>query len=142
MKKRLVHLILPVITLILEIIPYGAVLNFKRPTDTGEIVDSITLYSYFDTMAFAWGNIAPMITGIFTCISLLFVIAYCMKGKNRTAIVARKLLLVTAVINLCPLFYGVKYLSLVAILVTASLVTEAVLLTREIKNDSISKLNL
>lgn len=133
MKKRLIHLILPVIILILEIIPYGAVLNSKRPSSTGEILDVRTLFSYFDTMVFGWGNFAPMITGIFTCISLLFVAAYCVKGKMRTAIVARKLLLVTAVINLCPLFYGVRYLSLVAILVSVSLVGEAVLLTREIK---------
>ena len=104
MKKRFVYLILPVITLILEIIPYGAVLNFGVATGDGGGTTLRHLYSYFDPLVFGWANFAPMITGIFTCITLLFIVRYCFSGKNRPAIVGRKLCLVTAVINLCPLF--------------------------------------
>ena len=46
MKKRFVYLILPVITLILEIIPYGAVLNFGRPAEDGSIGYFRETYSY------------------------------------------------------------------------------------------------
>ena len=128
MKKRLVYLILPVITLILEIIPYGAVLYFGVGTGNGGTTVR-ELFSYFDLIPFGYANFAPMITGIFTCIAVLFLIRYWISGKKKVAIIARKLFLVTAVINLCPIFYGVRYLSFVGILVSVSLVAEAGLLT-------------
>ena len=133
MKKQIKYLCLPMIILILEIIPYGAVLNFGVATGDGGGTTIRQLYSYFDPLVFGYANFAPMITGIFTCITLLFVIRYCVSGQNRPAIVARKLCLVTAVINLCPLFYGIRYFSLVAAFVSISLVMESWLLTKEIK---------
>lgn len=133
MKKRIKYLCLPMLSLILEIIPYGAVLNFGVATGDGGGTTLRQLYSYFDPLVFGWANFAPMITGIFTCITLLFIARYCFLGKNRPAIVGRKLCLVTAIINLCPLFYGVKYLSLVGIIISILLVMEAWLLTKEIK---------
>lgn len=133
MKKRFVYLILPVITLILEIIPYGAVLNFGRPAEDGSIGYFRETYSYFDMLPFGYANFAPMITGILTCVALLFVVKYCISGKSRSAVVGRSLCLITAIINLGPLLYGIRYFSLVAALVSISLVMEAWLLSKEIK---------
>ncbi len=133
MKKRVIYLFLPIITLILEIIPYGAVLNFGRPSEDGSIGYFRETYSYFDMLPFGYANFAPMITGILTCVTLLFVVKYCLAGKNSSAVTGRWLCLVTAVINLCPLFYGIKYFSPVAAFVSISLVMEAWLLTKEIK---------
>lgn len=133
MKKRFFCLLLPAITLVLEILPYGAVLNFGRPAEDGSVGYFRETYSYFDILPFGYANFAPMITGILTCITILFVVAYCFSGKNSSVVTGRRLCLVTAVINLCPLFYGVRYLSLVGILISVSLVAEAWLLTKEIK---------
>ena len=78
MKKRLVYLILPIITLILEILPYGAVCNFMRPSADGTSVGHFReLYSYFDLMPFGYANFAPLFTGIITCIILLLLVIYC-----------------------------------------------------------------
>ena len=73
MKKRLVYLILPVITLILEIIPYGAVLYFGRATEDGGTAVR-ELFSYFDLIPFGYANFAPLITAVFTCICVLFIV--------------------------------------------------------------------
>ena len=51
MKQRIKYLILPIITLILEILPYGVVLNFARPSQNGEIGYFKEYYSYFDLMS-------------------------------------------------------------------------------------------
>ncbi len=63
MKKRIPYLLLPLITLILEILPYGAVCNFA--TETRRIRE---LYSYFDLTPYGYANFAPFLTALLTCI--------------------------------------------------------------------------
>ena len=48
MKKRLLYVLLPIVTLILEILPYGAVCNFANPE--GEPFRKT--FSYFDLIIF------------------------------------------------------------------------------------------
>ena len=76
MKKRLLYLILPIVTLILEILPYGAVCNFMRPATTEGLPPGRfrELYSYFDLTPFGYANFAPLITAVITCIILLLII--------------------------------------------------------------------
>ena len=66
MKKRIPYLLLPLITLILEILPYGAVCNFA--TETRRIRE---LYSYFDLTPYGYANFAPFLTALLTCIILV-----------------------------------------------------------------------
>ena len=108
MKKRLLYLILPIITLILEILPYGAVCNFMRPpANEGDPVGHFReLYSYFDLTPFGYANFAPLITAVITCIILLLLIFYCITGKHRLAISARNILYVCTVFSLGPLVLG------------------------------------
>lgn len=130
MKKRLLCLILPIITLILEILPYGAVLNFMRPAVT-EGVPAGTfreLYSYFDLTPFGYANFAPLITAITTCIILLLLIIYCLTNKQRLAITARNILYVCVVFSLGPLVLGVRFFSVVGTLITITLIGEIVFL--------------
>ena len=77
MKKRFMYIILPVVTLILEILPYGAVCNFARPATNGSIGHFRELYSYFDLLPFGYANFAPFITAILTCVILLLLAIYC-----------------------------------------------------------------
>ena len=76
MKRRLLCLVLPIITLILEILPYGAVCNFMRPpANEGDPIGHFReLYSYFDLTPFGYANFAPLITAVITCIILLLLI--------------------------------------------------------------------
>ena len=83
MKKRFLYLVLPIITLILEIIPYGAVCNFARPATDGSIGHFRELYSYFDMTPFGYANFSPLITGILSCFVLLLIVIYCITGRKR-----------------------------------------------------------
>ncbi len=134
MKKRLLYLILPIVTLILELLPYGAALNFKRPSVDGTTIGHFReLYSYFDLMPFGYANFAPLITAVITCIILLLLVVYFITGKQRLVIVVRNILCVCAVISLCPLVMGIRFFSFVGALITVSLVAELLLLHLTIK---------
>lgn len=128
MKKRLLVLILPLITLILEILPYGAVCNFALPATDGSIGHFRELYSYFDLVPFGYANFAPLITAITTCIVLLLLILYCITNKQRLAITAKNILYVCTVFSLGPLVLGIRFFSVVGALITVTLIAELILL--------------
>ena len=132
MKKRLQYLILPVITLILELLPYGAVCNFMLPSTTEGVPAGRfrELYSYFDLTPFGWANFAPLITAIITCIVLLILVIYCFTGKERLAKTAKNILCVGAVISFGPLLLGPHFLSVVGVLISISLIAEFIVLRR------------
>lgn len=130
MKKRLLVLLLPLITLILEILPYGAVLNFMHPSVTEGVPAGRfrELYSYFDLTPFGYANFAPLITAIITCLILLLLIIYCLTNKQRLAIIARNILYVCAAFSLGPLVLGFRFFSVVGALITITLIAELILL--------------
>ena len=134
MKKRLLYLILPIVTLILEILPYGAVCVFA-PSPTERVKET---FSYFDLTPFGYANFAPLFTGIITCIILLLLGIYCITGKTRLAIMAKNILYVCAVFSLGPLVLGFHFLSVVGVLITLCLIGEILLLRHLLKgtNDS------
>ena len=129
MKKRSLYLLLPVITLILEILPYGAVLHFGNPE--GEPWRKT--FSYFDPTPFGYANFAPLLTAILTCVVFVLLIVYCLTGKRRLAVAARNVLCVCAVVSLGPLVFGVRYLSVVGVLITLALLAEWLLLHLYVK---------
>ena len=70
MKKRFLYLVLPIITLILEVLPYGAVCIFaSSPTD--RIRET---FSYFDLTPFGYANFAPLFTAIITCLVFILLL--------------------------------------------------------------------
>lgn len=129
MKKRLLYLILPVITLILEMLPYGAVCNFANPD--GESLRKT--FSYFDLTPFGYANISPLITAVITCLIFILIVVYCIKGNVRTVIKAKNILFVAVATSLGSLFFGISYFSLVGGLITLSLVAELLLLQFSLK---------
>ena len=135
MKKRFLYLILPIITLILEILPYGAVCNFMRPSTTEGVPAGRFrgLYSYFDLTPFGYANFAPFITAIISCLIFVLLMIYCIKGNVRTANKVKNILYVGVIISLCPLVFGITYFSLVGVLITLSLIGELLLLQFTIK---------
>ena len=140
MKKRSLYLIFPIITLILEILPYGAVCNFMRPATDGSIGHFRELYSYFDLMPFGYANFAPLITAVFTCLITVLLVFYCITGKIRIAAATKNLLYLSVVFSLGPMTLGFHFRSIVGILITLCLIGEALLLRSLLKeanqNDS------
>ena len=117
--KKITVLILPIITLVLEILPYGAVCNFANPD--GE--PWRRTFSYFDLTPFGYANFAPLITAIITCIILVMLIVYCITDKITFAIKTRNILFVCATLSLAPLVLGISYYSIVALFITLTLIT-------------------
>lgn len=128
MKKRLLYLILPIITLILEILPYGAVCNFAHFETDGTVGRVRELYSYFDLLPFGYANFAPLLTAIVTCFVFLFLVIYCFTGKYSVVKITKGVLSAAVVLSLCPLLYGLDYFSVVGALITISLIAELLLL--------------
>lgn len=135
MKKRWIYLILPIITLVLEILPYGAVCNFMRPSTTEGVPAGRfrELYSYFDLTPFGYANFAPLITAIITCIVLLLVAIYCLTGNKKWVLKAKNILYVCAAFSLGQLVLGINFFSVVGALITASLMAELFLIHFTIK---------
>ena len=132
MKKRFLYLVLPIITLILEALPYGAVCVFAAsPTD--RIRET---FSYFDLTPFGYANFAPLFTAIITCLVFILLLVYCVKGNIRFAIKAKNILYVATVRSLGPLVFGFAYFSLVGGFITVSLLAELLLLHFTMKNSA------
>lgn len=141
MKKRIPCLILPLVTLVLEILPFGAVCNFALPATDGSIGHFRELYSYFDLVPFGYANFSPFLTAVITCLILLLLLIYCLTGRIVFARTARNLIFVCATISFGPLVLGVRFFSIVGLLISASLIAEAVVLHRFVKASASSDAN-
>lgn len=128
MKKRLLYLLLPIITLVLEILPYGAVLVFSD----GEQNYRET-FAYFDFTPFGYANFAPLFTAIITCLIFVLLTIFCITGNARMVTKAKSILYVAVIMSLGPLVFGISYFSLVGGLITLSLIAELLLLHFAIK---------
>ncbi len=124
MKKKLLYLALPIIALVLETLPYGAVCNFA--TGPNEMIRKT--FSYFDLTPFGYANFPPFLTAITTCAVLALLVIYLFADKAPVLKAAKVLSCIGAVLSLCPLLYGIGYYSLVGVLITVSLIAESILL--------------
>ena len=119
--KKIRLLILPIITIILQILPCGAVLVFA-PSQTERVRET---FSYFNLTPFGYANFAPFITALLTCIILLLALISIKLEKMRKAVFW--LSLATAIISLLPLVFGIDYYSVVGGIITITLAIESVL---------------
>lgn len=130
--KRLLFLILPILSILLEASPHGAVLVFGRPASDGTIGFFRQTYSYFSLMPFGYANFAPLLTAVVTCILLGVLAIYCFTGKPALLSAARILACIGAVLSLCPLLLGLRYFSVVGALITLLLLAELLAIHRGI----------
>lgn len=119
--KKIRLLILPIITIILQILPCGAVLVFA-PSPTERVRET---FSYFNLTPFGYANFAPFITALLTCIILLLALISIKLEKMRKAVFWFSL--ATAIISLLPLVFGIDYYSVVGGIITITLAIESVL---------------
>ncbi len=124
MKKRLIAIPLPILTLVLELLPYGAVLNFANP----EGDPWRQTYSYFDPTPYGYAHVTPFLTAIATCAALALLAIYLITGKGAVGSAARIVLAVGAVLSLGFLLFGWDSVSAVGVLISVSLIAEGLLL--------------
>lgn len=135
MKKfKIVNLILLVIILFFEILPYGAVLYFGN----SEGADWYYTYSYFSLTPFGYANFGPFITAILTCVLLLLVVFALFKNSkklNKTILVLGCIAVLT---SLSQLLYGLRYFNIVSLTISVLLITFVctnLYLIKRMKND-------
>lgn len=123
-KYKLISLILIIAVLILEILPYGAVLNFMGDPEA-DITVRYT-YSYFDLTPFGYANFGPFITAILSCVLTVLILIYNFTEKKlNNAIFA--VAITATVTSLMPLLFGSNYYSIVGFLITVLLAVMAII---------------
>ena len=123
MKRRALLLIAPIITLILEALPYSVKMNFG--TADGETITRYT--SYFDTLPFYYAMFSPLITAVLSCAIFLALLIYCI-WENRILMIIAKVLLYVAVI--LSIWHCLFFITVLGILVTLSMVIELVIISK------------
>ena len=118
--KKISLVVLPAITIALEILPLGAVCTFA-PSPTERVRET---FSYFSLIPFGYANFAPLITAILTVVILLLSLISLKKDSVFNALFV--LSIITAIISLMPLMYGLNNYSLVGAFITIALVTESI----------------
>ena len=125
MKKKWLYHILPAITLVLELLPYGAVLNFANPDGA----PWRKTYSYFALTPFGYAHGTPLLTAVCTCVALALLILYAVTNRSALGAAARWALYAATVLSLGFLLLGTEYASAVGVLISISLAAEAILLS-------------
>ena len=119
--KKISLIILPVLTILLEALPQGAVCIFA-PSPTERITET---FSYFSLIPFGYANFAPLITAILTIIILL--LSLISRKKNNVLNAVFVFSFIAAIVSLLPLMYGLNYYTPVGAFITIALAAECVL---------------
>ncbi|MBE6705259.1 MAG: hypothetical protein E7583_08360 [Ruminococcaceae bacterium] len=124
MKLKIKVIILPVITLVLQVLPFGAVCNFASPDG-----DSIRkTFSYFSPVPFGYANFSPLLTGIFTVFTFGTLLIYLFFKRRRSLIYAEFLTWISFGLSLCPLWYGIRFFSVTGFFITITLLVKAIII--------------
>lgn len=116
--KRIALLVLPLTTLILELLPNGVVLRFANPDGD----PWVRTYCHFDLTPFGYANFGPLIAAALTCVLLLLVVIYLIKPRKRLNTAIMNVSGFAAVAAFGPLMFGTEYLTVIGIVVGLLLV--------------------
>lgn len=117
-SRKYICLMVIIAVVILELLPYGAVLNFGNPD--GEPFRET--FSYFSLTPFGYANFAPFITAVLSVVILLHILVAIMcKTKNLWKGVSLEAA-IASVISLFPVAYGFESYSGIGFAITILLV--------------------
>ncbi|MBR2413480.1 MAG: hypothetical protein IKB13_03195 [Clostridia bacterium] len=119
-KKRFLLLLLPLVTLLLEILPYGAVCNFAvSPEETKR-----ETFSYFSLTPYGYANFTPFITAVLTVVVFALLLIYCLTGKQKLKNVSFYILIAACILSFGQLLFGLSYFSVVGLLISLMLIAQ------------------
>ena len=128
MKKRnMTNAVVAAVIIILEIIPFGAVLYFGTPASDGSIGFIRKTYPCFSLTPFGYANFGPFLTAVLSCV-LLCLIAASFFIRNHALQNASCIVSILALLtSLMPLLSGVRYYSVCGLAISALLAAEVLL---------------
>lgn len=118
-SRKYICLIVIIAVVILELLPYGAVLNFGNPD--GEPFRQT--FPYFSLTPFGYANFAPFITAVFSVVILLHIVAAIICKSKDLWKGVRVESATASVISLFPVAYGFESYSGIGFAITILLVT-------------------
>ncbi len=125
-KYKITQLAIMLAILFFELLPYGAVCHFAISPESGGGTNRVT-YAYFSMMPFGYANFGPLLTAIFTCIItvlLLLSITFIKKNINKIITIISSIAIFTSI---SPLIFGMRFYSLIGLLITCLLCAETFL---------------
>lgn len=122
-KYNLALTALPLFTIILESLPYGAVLNFASP-DSEPVRQT---YSYFDLTPFGYANFGPLLTAMLTVVLFILSLIYLIKSSNGVRKTIMIISIIAVLTSLMPILYGLKSYSIVGAIISIVLLLEFIL---------------
>ena len=98
-KQAVIVFAVLVVILVLEILPYGAVLHFGNPE--GEPFRET--FSYFDLTPYGYANFGPLITAMLTCVLLVMSVIGLFVDNGRIKSTIKIVSFIALVASLAPL---------------------------------------
>lgn len=122
--KRFRLLVLPLAALVLEAMPFSAVMLFATLGDDGTIERIRSTTSYFSLTPFGYANFGPLLTALLTCLLLVLTVWLCLRpasGVYKAVLAVNALAVIT---SLLPLFLGIAFYSLAGAVISAALTAQ------------------
>ena len=116
MKKKSIGLGIWAFILILELCPYGAVLNFMGDPEIGKSIRST--FSYFDLRPFGYANFGPFLTAMLSLLAIVFLLGYLWKNSEKLLQLLQNVSWVALFASKTPLLFGIRYYSLVGAVIS------------------------
>ena len=98
-KQPIIAFAILIVILVLELLPYGAVLHFGNPE--GEPIRET--FSYFDLTPYGYANFGPFITAILTCVLLVLSIINLLVDNDKIKTTIKMVSLIALVTSFAPL---------------------------------------
>lgn len=114
--------VLPAAVIVLELLPYGAVLHFANGFG-GTIRET---FSYFSFIPFGYANFGPLCTAVLSCLLLGLAAVYLLSGKGRP--ILRIVSVAAFAVSLTPLLLSLSSFSVCGGAISVLLGAEALLL--------------
>ena len=129
-KQPIVIFAILIVILVLELLPYGAVLHFGNPE--GEPLRET--FSYFDMTPYGYANFGPFITAILTCVLLVISIINLLVDNYKIKSTIKIVSLIALVASLAPLI--VNSYSVIGGVISLLLLVIVVISMKKDVNDS------
>ena len=128
--KKVLPTIMCLATMILELLPYGAVCIFATGPEAGDEIRNT--FSYFSLIPYGYANFGPFLTAILTCVLLLLSLVYLFMKKDKVLNVMKSISIAAVITSLMPLMYGIRFYSIIGFLITLTLIVYGVWAGKEL----------
>lgn len=129
-KQPIVIFAILIVILVLDLLPYGAVLHFGNPE--GEPLRET--FSYFDMTPYGYANFGPFITAILTCVLLVISIINLLVDNDKIKTTIKIVSLIALIASLAPLI--VNSYSVIGGVISLLLLVIVVISMKKDVNDS------